>query len=72
MKPKNHIGFSFGSFGWSGEATKQIQAEMQGWGFELPLEPLAVKYVPAEDDLKKAFDLGVELGQKLLEKLEQE
>lgn len=72
LKPKNHIGFSFGSFGWSGEATKQIQSEMESWGFELPHGPFAVKYVPTEDDLKKAFDFGVDLGQRLLEKLEQE
>ncbi len=70
LKPRNHMGLAFGSYGWSGESVKQIQAELTGLGFEMPCEALSVKYVPTEDDLKKAFETGHALAVKLLEKTE--
>ena len=33
LKPKNRIGLAFGSYGWSGEATKQVDEIMQGLGW---------------------------------------
>ena len=66
LRPKNHIGLAFGSFGWSGEAPKTLQAEMENLGFELPVPPLAVKYVPTQEDLRKCFETGKMLGEKLL------
>ncbi len=69
LRPKNHIGAAFGSFGWSGEGAKLVQAELAAQGFEMPFEPFSVKYVPTEKDLAAAYELGAGLGRKLLEKL---
>lgn len=38
LRGKNHVGLAFGSYGWSGEAVKYIQAELEAMGFET-LEP---------------------------------
>lgn len=65
LRTTNKIGYVFGSFGWSGEATKKIQAEFEAMKFELPFEPQATKYVPTQEDLKKYFDHGLELGKML-------
>lgn len=71
LKPKNHIGFAFGSYGWSGEGAKNVQADLAALGFEMPFEqPFSVKYVPTVADLEKARNAGVELGRQLLAKLE--
>jgi flavorubredoxin len=53
LKPKNMTGIAFGSFGWSGEAAKNLHAAMTDMGFTMPLAaPLAVKYVPGREDLE--------------------
>ena len=33
LKPKDRIGLAFGSYGWSGEATKQADEVMQSLGW---------------------------------------
>lgn len=70
LKPKNKIGGVFGSYGWSGEAPKQIYQELEAAGFELPVEPLRVQYVPEQDSLKACYELGETIGKALLEKVE--
>lgn len=69
LRPQNHIGGVFGSFGWSGEGPKLIQDELTAQGFEMPIAPFSVKFVPTEEDLAKAYDFGVVLGRELLEKV---
>lgn len=70
LKPQNHIGFAFGSYGWSGEGAKQVHEDFTKQGFEMPLEPYCVKYVPTSEELIEIYNIGVELGQKMLEKLQ--
>ena len=69
LRPRNKIGFAFGSFGWSGEGAKQIAAELEAMGMEQPLEPIQVKYMPTAEDLEKTRSAGVALGEALLAKL---
>ncbi|WP_370814699.1 FprA family A-type flavoprotein [Butyricicoccus pullicaecorum] len=35
LKPKNRVGLAYGSYGWSGEATKEVAAVMEGMGWEV-------------------------------------
>ena len=70
LRTTNKIGYAFGSFGWSGEAAKKVQAELESMKFELPFEPQTTRFVPTDDDLKKYFEQGVILGNKLLGKTE--
>jgi flavorubredoxin len=65
LKPKNKIGFVFGSCGWSGEGAKQITAELETMKFELPLPFVQAKYNPTNDELQRAFDAGQTLAEKL-------
>ena len=66
LRPQNLIGGAFGSFGWSGEGAKQVQAQLQEMGVALPFSPLAVKYVPTQEMLVKSFEFGEALGRELL------
>ncbi|GKX67108.1 FprA family A-type flavoprotein [Inconstantimicrobium mannanitabidum] len=50
----------FGSYGWSGEATKNIQQRFVQLKFKTPLEPLKIKFNPSDEELQQAFDFGVE------------
>ena len=65
LRTTNKIGYSFGSFGWSGEAPKKIQAELEAMKFELPFEQQSVKYLPTDADLKNYFEQGMTLGKML-------
>ena len=68
LRPKNKIGFAFGSYGWSGEGAKQISAELEVMGAE-QLEPLfQVKYMPSAEDLCKMTEIGKKLGAALIER----
>ena len=69
LKPLNRIGASFGSFGWSGEAPKQIATILEQAKFELPFEPIKVKYVPTHESLAKCRELGQNLAKAINEKL---
>jgi flavorubredoxin len=65
LKPLNKIGASFGSYGWSGEAVKLLNAELESIGIELINEGLRMQYVPNEDQLKTCFDFGKTLAEKI-------
>ena len=69
LRPQNKIGGVFGSFGWSGEAPKQITEILKECNFDLPFPELKVKYIPTAADLEKCFNFGRELAVKLQEKL---
>lgn len=56
----------FGSYGWSGEATKFIAQRFEQLKFEMPLEPLTILFKPSETDLKAAFDFGADFAAKVL------
>lgn len=58
----------FGSFGWSGEATKKLAAELTALGFELVGQPLPVYGSPTEEDLIKAQQLGKATAEKAFQK----
>ncbi len=63
LRPKNKIGFAFGSFGWSGEGHKFIQNTMADMKFELPFEPYSCKYMPTEKNLEEIFNIGKSLAE---------
>jgi len=44
----------FGSFGWSGEATKKLTEQLSALGFKLVGKPLTVIGSPGQEDLEKA------------------
>ena len=69
LRPKNKLGFAFGSYGWSGEGAKQIAAELEAMGVEQPVAPVQAKYMPTEAELDAVRQAGVALADALLAKL---
>jgi flavorubredoxin len=67
-KFSNRCAATFGSFGWSGEATRKLDAELTGLGFEVVGSPLPVYGTPTEDDLQKARQLGKALTERAFAK----
>jgi flavorubredoxin len=68
LRPQNRLGGAFGSFGWSGECVKIISEQLAGMGFELPAEPVKVKFVPDAESREQCFALGLTLGRALAAK----
>lgn len=68
LKPKNKIGAAFGSFGWSGEAPKLVHEALEDMNFDMVADPLKIQYVPQEDGLKKAEELGRQIGKAIVER----
>lgn len=66
LKFKNLIGAAFGSYGWSGEATKHMKNTLTEMNLDVIPDELKVKYQPTKDDLNKAFLFGSEIGKKIL------
>lgn len=71
LKPRIAVGGAFGSFGWSGEGSKQLAAALTDMNIEQPQEPLAVKYVPDAEALESCRSWGKMLAEALAEKLNQ-
>ena len=64
LKPKNIIGAAFGSYGWSGEAVKQIEDVFAEMKIE-KAEGIRVKNVPNVELLSRCYELGKEMAEKV-------
>ncbi len=63
LKPRNKIAAAFGSYGWSGEAVKQIRDELEAMKLELIEDPgLKIQYVPDADGLDACVAFGRRIG----------
>lgn len=58
LKFKKKKAAAFGSYGWSGEAPKQIAAHLTEAGFEVVDEGVKLLWVPNEDGLKQCVEYG--------------
>ena len=62
LKPQNKICAAFGSYGWSGEAVKQINQVFDALGLETVDNGLRIQYVPDAQKLKACFEYGRKIG----------
>ena len=69
LRPASKIGAAFGSYGWSGEAVKLMNAIMEEMRFMVIDPGINVQYVPAHDDLRKCVKLGRRVAQALKERV---
>lgn len=69
LKPSGRIGAAFGSYGWSGEAVKQITEYMTAMNLEIVGDGLRQKNVPAHDDLKLCVQLGRDVAKAINAKI---
>jgi flavorubredoxin len=65
LKPKNRIGFAFGSYGWGGQSVGEMEEVMKGLGWEIPLEGAKLKYIPDDKELDDVKAIGRKLGERL-------
>ncbi len=68
LRPQNRIGAAFGSYGWSGEAPKQIQEWLASMNMELPAAPLRMQFSPKHHQLSECVALGRTVAQALKRK----
>ena len=71
LKPTNKIGAAFGSYGWSGEAVKLMNAAMEDMKFDIIEPGLRVKYVPGHSDLQECVEMGKRIGKAVIEQTEE-
>lgn len=69
LRPLNRIGAAFGSYGWSGEAVKQLEEYLGAMNVELVAESVRLKYAPMDEDLVKCYELGLRVGRELHRRL---
>ena len=62
LKPKHKIGAAFGSYGWSGEAVKLIEKELEDMKIELAQPGLKVQFVPEKTVRDACHDFGRKIG----------
>ncbi|MDR3113730.1 MAG: FprA family A-type flavoprotein [Endomicrobium sp.] len=62
-KAKGRKAFAFGSYGWSGEAQKQIEEVASKIAQFFP--PLQVVFAPTQEELKQCFNAGKEFAKKI-------
>ena len=67
LKFKNKKAAAFGSYGWTGEAPKQIHEHLEAGGFRVIADDLKVMWVPDEESRK----LCVQFGRDFVRALEQ-
>jgi flavorubredoxin len=67
LKPQNKIGAAFGSYGWSGEAVKLVNQELEGMKFDIVDPGLKVLYVPGTEQINACYELGKKVAKKLTE-----
>jgi len=68
LRPRNKAAAAFGSFGWSGEAVKLINQELEAMKLKLVHEGLKIKYIPDPEELAAARKLGEQLVKENLGK----
>ncbi len=61
-KLKNKKASAFGSYGWSGEATKQITEELQKCEFEIINDGIKCNWTPDEETLEKCVEFGKQVA----------
>lgn len=68
LRPKNKVAAAFGSYGWSGEAVKLINKELEEMKFNIIDPGIRIQFVPDEAGLNKCRELGKKLTEALTDK----
>ena len=65
LRPRNRIGFVFGSYGWGGQAVGEIEKILKSLSWEIPFESINLNYVPDNKELIDVKRIGYKLGKYL-------
>ncbi|HOV80669.1 MAG TPA: FprA family A-type flavoprotein [Bacillota bacterium] len=67
LRPRQKIGFAFGSYGWGGQAVKEIEEVMNALGWRRPLTGINIQYLPGAEELARVKETGKKLGEIILQ-----
>ena len=65
LRPRNRIGFVFGSYGWGGQAVCQIENKIKDLSWDMPYNSINLNYIPDDTELKDIKKLGKKIGKNL-------
>ncbi len=68
LRPTNKIGAAFGSYGWSNMPVKILTQKMEEMKFQIVDPGISVQYVPTPDVLKQCLELGIRIGETIINK----
>ena len=58
LRPLNKVGAAFGSYGWSGEAVKLVNTELEAMKFNVVNPGVKSLFVPESDVMEACYELG--------------
>ena len=61
LRPRNKIGFLFGSYGWGGQAVGAMNAMIEPLSWTMPQKPVNIQFIPTHQDLETIKKEGKEL-----------
>ncbi|KYK24868.1 MBL fold metallo-hydrolase [Thermoplasmatales archaeon SG8-52-4] len=67
LRPKDRIGFVFGSYGWGGQAVGEIEKILKDLSWDMPIESINLNYIPDKDELMNVKNVGKKLVKYLKE-----
>ena len=53
LRPVNHKGFAFGSYGWGGQSIAQVEEELKAAGIEIILDKIRIANLPTYEQLEE-------------------
>ena len=65
LRPRNRIGFVFGSYGWSGQAVGEIETYLTDLKWELPEKSINFNFIPDEKELDTIKKIATKLAQRI-------
>ena len=65
LRPKNRVGFAFGSYGWGGQGARETEGILKDMGWEVPEPFVNIQYVPDEKELEDLKEVGKRLAEAL-------
>jgi flavorubredoxin len=68
LRPANLIGAAFGSYGWSGESVKHLEAMLKEMKVGIAAEAVSVKNVPDIGVLERCHELGKTIAAELIKR----
>ncbi|MBU0497874.1 MAG: FprA family A-type flavoprotein [Candidatus Thermoplasmatota archaeon] len=65
MRPKNRVGFVFGSYGWSGQAVGEIEQTLKRLNWTLPEKSINLNYIPDNTELEEIKKIATQLAKHI-------
>jgi NADH oxidase (H2O-forming) len=65
IRDKGKLAGAFGSYGWSGEASKLINQTLSNLKLDVQGEGVFIKFTPHEEQFQQCFEYGVSIGKQL-------